>query len=137
MHVSVPLATLPGMTLSIGMVTVDSTDPRPLAQWWARQTGGKVIDEADGWFLEVVPPHEGKGPVLGFQKVEDPTPGKNTIHLDASSADRAAEVSRLLADGASLVAEHTIPGYRWSVLADPQGNQFCLGEPDESATEIS
>ncbi|GAA1404216.1 VOC family protein [Oerskovia paurometabola] len=137
MHVSVPLATLPGMTLSIGMVTVDSTDPRPLAQWWARQTGGKVIDEADGWFLEVVPSQEGTGPVLGFQKVEDPTPGKNRIHLDASTADRAAEVARLLADGASLVAEHTIPGYRWSVLADPQGNQFCVGEADESATEIS
>ncbi|MHA7134165.1 VOC family protein [Oerskovia turbata] len=125
------------MTLSIGMVTVDSTDPRPLAQWWARQTGGRVIDEADGWFLEVVPAEGGTGPVLGFQKVEDPTPGKNRLHLDASTQDRAAEVARLLADGAGFVAEHTIPGYRWVVLTDPQGNQFCVGEPDESATTIS
>lgn len=137
LRMSVPLVSLPGMTLSIGMVTVDSTDPRPLAQWWARQTGGRVVDEADGWFLEVVPAQDGKGPVLGFQKVQDPTPGKNRLHLDASTTDRAAEVSRLLADGASLVAEHTIPGYRWSVLADPQGNQFCVGEADESATAIS
>lgn len=137
LRVSVPLASLPGMTLSIGMVTVDSTDPRPLAQWWARQTGGRLVDEADGWFLEVAPAGDGQGPVLGFQKVEDPTPGKNKIHLDLSAPDRAAEVERLVADGAGLVAEHTIPGYRWSVLTDPQGNQFCLGEPDETATEIS
>lgn len=50
-----PAGSVRGMALSIGMVTVDSTDPRPLAHWWARQLGGRVVDESDGWFLEVVP----------------------------------------------------------------------------------
>ncbi|MGO1335128.1 MAG: VOC family protein, partial [Cellulosimicrobium funkei] len=42
-----------------------------------------------------------------------------------------ADVAALVADGATLVGEHTIPGYRWAVLADPQGNQFCVGAPEE------
>ncbi len=127
---SVDVGSLPGMTLSIGMVTIDSNDPRPLAHWWARSLGGRVVDEADGWFLEVVPVEGGTGPVLGFQRVEDPTPGKNRVHLDLGTSDREADVAVLLAAGASFVAEHTIPGYRWSVLEDPQGNQFCVGAPD-------
>jgi predicted enzyme related to lactoylglutathione lyase len=134
--VSVGADSLPGMTLSIGMVTVDSTDPRTLAQWWARRLGGRVVDEAGGWFLEVVPAEGGTGPVLGFQRVEDPTPGKNRLHLDLGTSDREADVAALLADGATFVAEHTIPGYRWAVLADPQGNQFCVGAGDSSATTV-
>ncbi|MFC8923708.1 VOC family protein [Cellulosimicrobium sp. NPDC057127] len=125
------------MTLSIGMVTVDSTDPLPLAQWWARRLGGRVVDQSDGWFVEVVPPEGSTGPALAFQRVEDPTPGKNRLHLDLGSSDREADVAVLLHDGATLVGEHTSPGYRWSVLADPQGNQFCVGAPDDSATTLS
>ncbi len=134
--VSAPTGSVPGMALSIGMVTVDSTDPRPLAQWWARQLGGRVVDEADGWFLEVVPAEGVSAPVLGFQRVDDPTPGKNRLHLDLGTSDREADVAALVADGATLVAEHTIPGYRWAVLADPQGNQFCVGAPEEPATDV-
>ncbi|MET3975525.1 putative enzyme related to lactoylglutathione lyase [Cellulosimicrobium sp. 4261] len=125
-----------GMTLSIGMVTVDSTDPRPLAQWWARHLGGRVVDEADGWFLEVVPADGVTAPVLGFQRVEDPTPGKNRLHLDLGTSDRTADVAALVADGATVVGEHTMPGFGWTVLADPQGNQFCVGEPEASATTV-
>lgn len=124
------------MALSIGMVTVDSTDPRPLAQWWARQLGGRVVDESDGWFLEVMPADGVTAPVLGFQRVEDPTPGKNRLHLDLGTSDREADVAALLADGATFVAEHTMPGYRWAVLEDPQGNQFCVGAADGSATTL-
>ncbi|KON72154.1 hypothetical protein M768_16980 [Cellulosimicrobium cellulans F16] len=124
------------MALSIGMVTVDSTDPRPLAQWWARQLGGRVVDESDGWFLEVVPAEGVTAPVLGFQRVEDPTPGKNRLHLDLGTSDREADVAALVADGATFVAEHTMPGFRWAVLADPQGNQFCVGAADGSATTL-
>ncbi|KLN34617.1 glyoxalase [Cellulosimicrobium funkei] len=124
------------MALSIGMVTVDSTDPRPLAQWWARQLGGRVVDESDGWFLEVVPADGVSAPVLGFQRVEDPTPGKNRLHLDLGTSDREADVAALVADGATFVAEHTMPGFRWAVLADPQGNQFCVGAADGAATTL-
>lgn len=125
------------MTLRIGMVTVDSTDPRALAAWWARQTGGRLVDEADGWFCEVLAPEGSGSPRLGFQQVDAPTPGKNRLHLDLETADRPAEVERLVGDGATVVGEHTVPGYRWTVLTDPQGNQFCVGAPDAGATTIS
>lgn len=126
-----------GMTLTVGMVTVDTTDARALAMWWAEQVGGRLVDESDGWFLTVVPPEGQQGITLGFQKVDDPTPGKNRMHLDLQTTDRAAQVERLVSHGARLVAEHTIPGYRWSVLADPAGNLFDVGAPDETATELS
>jgi len=121
---SVGAASLAAMTLALEMVTFDSLDPRALAAWWARQVGGTVRDEADGWFLTV----EG-GPVrLGFQKVDDPTPGKNRQHLDLVAVDRGAEVDRLVADGATYVAAHDEGGFSWVVLADPDGNQFCVAQ---------
>lgn len=112
------------MSVSIGMITVDTTDAASLAQWWAEQTGGEVVEENDGWFVVVQLPQD--GPRLAFQRVEDPTPGKNRIHLDVVTDDLDAEVTRLLAAGASHVADQEMPGFRWIVLADPDGNQFCV-----------
>ncbi len=55
------------------------------------------------------------------------TPGKNRLHLDLAGPDRQAEVERLVAAGANLVAEHSLDGgFTWTVLADPDGNQFCV-----------
>ena len=118
-------------TLSVAMITVDSTDPLPLAAWWAAQVGGRIVAENEGWFVVVAAP---SGPALGFQKVDQPTAGKNRMHLDLSSADRAATVVALLAAGATLVAEHELEGFAWTTLADPDGNQFCVsGRPGDSA----
>ncbi|GAA2382949.1 hypothetical protein GCM10009855_23890 [Gordonia cholesterolivorans] len=66
-------------------------------------------------------------PMIAFQKVADPTPGKNRIHLDLRADDRTAEVERLIAAGATLVAERSMgDGFAWTTLADPDGNQFCV-----------
>jgi predicted enzyme related to lactoylglutathione lyase len=113
-------------TMSVGMITFDTTDASALAAWWARHTGGTVHDDNGGWFVTV----SSDGPTLAFQKIEDPTPGKNRIHLDLHVPDRAATAQGLLADGATLVAEREMPGFCWTVLADPDGNQFCLAQED-------
>ncbi|WP_240675316.1 VOC family protein [Cellulomonas endophytica] len=120
----------PAAGLSLGMVTVDSADPVPLARWWAGVTGGTVRDEHGGAFVMVVPGRRAALPVLGFQRVDDPTPGKNRVHLDLGADDRLGWSRRLQEAGATLVGEHALPGFTWSVLADPQGNQFCLSQPD-------
>ena len=112
------------MALTVGMITFDTRDAVALATWWARQLGGTVRDESDGWFV-VVTDVRGVGQVA-FQRIEDPTPGKNRVHLDLGSDDPATEVERLLGDGASLVARHDEHGFSWTVLADPEGNQFCV-----------
>lgn len=115
------------MTMTVAMVTFDARDARSLAGWWARQTGGEVVADHDGWFL-MVSPGPGGGPTLGFQQVSEPTPGKNRVHLDLGAADRELEVERLLGEGALEVARHETPSFTWVVLADPEGNQFCVSQ---------
>ncbi|MCL2089991.1 MAG: VOC family protein [Micrococcales bacterium] len=118
------------MSISVGMVTFDTTDAPALAAWWAEQTGGAVVDDMAPFFVMVTTP---TGVDLGFQKVPDPTPGKNKLHLDCGSADPAAEVDRLVAAGATFVAVHDeIPDFTWTVLADPDGNQFCVAALPEA-----
>ncbi|MFJ6672467.1 VOC family protein [Actinosynnema sp. NPDC091369] len=116
------------MTLTIGMITIDTADPRRLAAFWAEALGTTVRHDW-GEFLVLAPP-AGGGPQLGLQRVDDPTPGKNRVHFDAHVPDRATEVARLVALGATEVGEHTVPGLTWTVLADPDGNQFCVGQSD-------
>ncbi|UJP39388.1 VOC family protein [Cellulomonas palmilytica] len=114
------------MALTVEMVTFDTTDAVALATWWARQLGGEVRDEADGWFVVAV---DVTGVArVGFQKVDAVTPGKNRVHLDLSAQDARAEVDRLVADGATYVDTHTEGGFTWTVLADPDGNQFCVSQ---------
>ncbi|MCL3860604.1 VOC family protein [Actinotalea sp. K2] len=115
------------MTLGVAMVTFDARDARSLAGWWARQVGGEVLVDDDAEFV-VVDPGPAGGPRLAFQRVAEPTVGKNRIHLDLETGDRELEVERLLGDGALEVARHETAGFGWVVLADPEGNQFCVSQ---------
>lgn len=116
------------MALTIAMVTLDSTDPKPLAEWWAKQTGAEVIMDMDGWFQVVA---GADLPVrLGFQKVDEVSPGKNKLHLDLASDDPDAEVERFVAAGATLLGERGQDAFTWTTLADPQGNEFCISAAD-------
>jgi predicted enzyme related to lactoylglutathione lyase len=118
------------MTLKLEMITVDTTDPEPLAAWWAEQTGTEVVKRFDDWFVMVA--GAGLPVTLAFQKVPDPTPGKNKMHLDLATADLDAEVERLVAAGATLVGDRGDEHFRWVTLADPQGNQFCVAAHPET-----
>ena len=112
--------------LRVEMVTIDCRDPGALAQWWARQVGGRVLEGFEGDDYIVVAVKD--GPRLGFQHVPEPTPGKNRVHLDLTAPGRELEVERLLAEGALEVARHEVGGFVWVVLADPEGNQFCVSQ---------
>ena len=119
------------MTLSLGMITIDTTDATRLAGWWAEQTGSRVVQDYGGGHLILA--GGGLPALLAFQQVDDPTPGKNKVHLDLSADDRDAEVERLLAVGATLVGRRGDENFTWVTLADPDGNQFCVAEAQESA----
>jgi predicted enzyme related to lactoylglutathione lyase len=112
------------MALNIEMVTIDCTDPDALAAWWADAVGGEITPFAPGEFVMLA---RADGPNVGFQRVDDPTPGKNKVHLDFHAADREAEVARLIAAGAKEAGRHDFgPEFEWVVLEDPEGNAFCI-----------
>lgn len=112
------------MALKVEMVTFDCSDPAKLAGWWAEQFDGTTRELLPGEFVVVA---RTDGPRLGFQKVPDPAPGKNRVHLDFTTKDLDAEVLRLVAAGASEVGRHQVgESFRWVVLADPEDNAFCV-----------
>ncbi|WP_166906536.1 VOC family protein [Mycobacterium sp. DL440] len=112
------------MALSVEMITVDCIDPDALAQWWAQAVNGTVNAVVPGEFVLV---DLSNGPNLGFQHVDDPTPGKNRVHVDFHAADMEAEVARLVGLGATETGRHSFgPEFNWVVLADPEGNAFCI-----------
>jgi hypothetical protein len=121
------------MTLSVDMITCDSTDPVPLATWWAEQVGGELVDPYGGEYLIL----SGGAVRLAFQKVDDPSPGKNRLHLDLSAPDLDAEVERLLSAGAGLVERRGDDSFRWVTLTDPDGNEFCVAGRAEVAQALS
>jgi predicted enzyme related to lactoylglutathione lyase len=112
------------MALKVENITIDSTDPDTLASWWAQAVGGEVNAVAPGEFVIVARPD---GPGMAFQRVDDPTHGKNRVHVDFSAADLEAEVKRLIDLGAAETGRHSFgEEFRWVVLADPDGNAFCV-----------
>ena len=69
-------------------------------------------------------------PAWLFVQVPEAKAAKNRLHLDFSTADRGAQVARLVALGARPLGEHEEEGERWTVLADPEGNEFCVAAVD-------
>jgi predicted enzyme related to lactoylglutathione lyase len=114
------------MAMTMEMVTIDCPEPRRLATFWAAALDPTVAADYDGEYL-ILAGKDGR-PMVGLQKVPEGKSGKNRVHLDFSTDDRAAEVSRLLGLGATQIAEHSMPGLGWTVLTDPEGNEFCVGE---------
>lgn len=108
----------------IAAVTIDCEDPQRLAGFWAQVLGVAVTGDY-GQYVFLESGGEGK-PTLAFQQVPDPTPGKNRVHVDLRADDRPAEVARLTDLGATYLTEQEMGGFAWTVLADPEGNQFCV-----------
>jgi catechol 2,3-dioxygenase-like lactoylglutathione lyase family enzyme len=112
-------------------VTYDCADPYRLARFWAEVTGYREyaddpnLPEQDEALLQAP---DGR-PNLLFVRVPEAKAVKNRVHFDLMPTDRGRdeEVSRLLALGATEVADHRRPdGSGWVTLADPEGNEFCV-----------
>jgi predicted enzyme related to lactoylglutathione lyase len=116
-----------GMKLNMGGITIDSHDPRALAEFWTKALDLEVVLDADGFFLQLSSRTRPEQPYLGLQKVPEDRAGKNRVHIDFSTEDREGEVDRLVSLGATNVETHDVPGLTWTVLRDPEGNEFCVG----------
>ena len=120
------------MSLRQTEVVIDCADHDIVIGFWAEALGGWQRREVNAQFVALTPPAEGPsddgpGPLpLLFQKVPEGKVVKNRVHLDFRSDDRSAEVVRLVAIGASVRAEHCLGNFCWTVMADPEGNEFCV-----------
>jgi predicted enzyme related to lactoylglutathione lyase len=113
------------MALTARMVTIDCADPVGLAKFWAEAAGYELRWQHEDEFM-VLGPAWGEGVAIGLQRVAEPRPGKNRVHVDWAADDRTAEVARLVRLGATVIDEHAVTGLGWTVLADPEGNEFCV-----------
>lgn len=117
------------MPLRIQSLCVDAADPSRLAAFWQDALGWRRTFEEEGQVV-LEPPtgsaEDGVVPDLLFLKVPDDKAGKNRLHLDLRPADQAAEVARLQALGAKQVDIGQDPQSTWVVMADPEGNEFCV-----------
>lgn len=111
--------------LAVTMVTIDCGDPQALADFWTQALRTEIVADMEGYLVL------GGSPALALQQVENPTPGKNRLHLDLSGGERTAEVARLVELGAEVVRNHDVEGFAWTVLQDPAGNEFCVSDPHE------
>jgi hypothetical protein len=108
---------------------IDSTDPGPIGHWWAELLGWRVThEEEDELVLE--PPRgsvaDGVSPDILFLRVPEPKTEKVRLHIDLRPDDQAAEVARAEAMGATRVDVGQGADVTWVVLADPDGNEFCI-----------
>jgi Glyoxalase-like domain len=123
------------MTSKFNELAIDCADPGVLARFWCSVLDYEVHDEDDGIVTIGWPGMpEGKDhrgpvpPMLTFVRVPEGKTVKNRLHLDVSPADReqGEEVHRLLGLGAPHADVGQGPGVSWVVLADPEGNEFCV-----------
>ncbi|MCM0678207.1 VOC family protein [Micromonospora phytophila] len=111
-------------------ISFDCHDPYALSGFWSEVLGyARHADDAPGDPEVAVLPPGGALPNLFFQEVPEARTVKNRVHicLEPSGRTRDAEVERVLGLGATLVADHRrADGTGWAVLADPEGNEFCV-----------
>jgi predicted enzyme related to lactoylglutathione lyase len=119
-------------------VVMDCNDADKLSEFWAAALGYERRPRVEQ-FVALVPPAEesGAGTPMILQEVPEPKSGKNRVHVDLHVADLEAEVRRLEGLGAtrrSLEPVHLAahPEVRWVVMADPEGNEFCVA-PEPSS----
>ncbi|RCG32140.1 VOC family protein [Sphaerisporangium album] len=105
-------------------VAFDCAVPVKLARFWSEVTG-QPVDDYDSFYATVTLPND---TVLYFARVPEPKTVKNRVHLCLRpDVPRDVEVERLIGIGARLVSDRRKPnGQGWVVLADPEGNEFCV-----------
>ncbi len=122
------------MPLRLHHIVIDARDLPGLARFWTQALGWKVLSEREH---EIVIGADDHAPVgICFMPVTDPKTVKNRVHLDltTSAEDRAQEIDRLLALGARPADIGQTGEESWTVLADPEGNEFCVVRPKETLT---
>ena len=105
-------------------IAVDCTDAERLGQFWVDLLGGSIEIDQDGDAIVRAP----GVPRLDFLQVPEGKTGKNRLHLDLAVSDMNDATRQAISLGATR-ADDVYDGERWTVLRDPEGNEFCLLPP--------
>ena len=118
------------------VVVIDCGDLDRSARFWTSVLGYTREGPSGQTYLTLLPA-TGQGTEILLQRVPEAKNGKNRLHLDLRTADLGAEVGRVLALGAVQLTSTPVTegGWRWHVLADPDGNEFCILQPPKAYWE--
>jgi Glyoxalase-like domain len=125
------------MTVTVACVAFDCSDALTVGRFWSAAVGRPLDPGATSEFASIgfhgrrsregwAPVERDAEPTWLFAQVPEPKRAKNRVHLDVVAADPEAEIARLVELGATRVADRDEYGYSWTLLADPEGNEFDL-----------
>jgi predicted enzyme related to lactoylglutathione lyase len=130
------------MPATIKSITFDCARPAPLARFWAAVLGYEVraygddelarlramgVDDVEDDPSVAIDPVDGSGPTMFFTKVPEPKAAKNRVHLDLQPGRTMEDEVRRITDlGATVVRTFAEEERRWTVMTDPEGNEFCV-----------
>ena len=120
-------------------ITIDSSDPYELARFWAAVLDGELADDDHPGDPEALVQYPAEGPNVLFVRVPEAKAVKNRVHLDITPVGRGRddEVERLVGLGAAVIDDRRKPdGWGWVVLADPEGNEFCVELNEEERASL-
>jgi hypothetical protein len=116
------------MTARVGNITFDCDDVLKMAAFWSAVLGRPVDEGSSPAFASIGGADPARQePAWYFAKVPEPKGAKNRVHLDLVDPDPSA-IDELVRLGAIVTAEQELPGggHRWTVMLDPEGNEFCI-----------
>ena len=124
------------MSVRLHHIVIDSHELPGLARFWTQTLGLKILSEREREHEIVIGTDENAPIGICFMPVTDPKRVENRVHLDltSSATDRDQEIDRLLALGTRRVDIGQTGAESWTVLADPEGNEFCVVRPRETLT---
>jgi len=125
------------MAITIASVTLDCADALTVARFWSAALERPLDPKASSDFAAIgfagrrdtagcgLVAHDGESTWM-FVRVPEPKTAKNRIHLDVMTTDPEHEIDRLVGLGATRARDMEEYGYMWTVMADPEGNEFCV-----------
>ena len=114
------------MAARLGNIAFDCDDVQKLAAFWSAVLG-RPLDKGSSEFFASIGGTDGerREPAWYFNKVREPKQAKNRVHVDLVNPDRNA-VKELVRLGATVIGKHRMSGHGWTVMHDPEGNEFCI-----------
>jgi Glyoxalase-like domain len=117
------------MSIDLASITFDCDDALAVATFWSAALDAPLDPDGSADFASIgVSGSASLTPSWMFSRVPEGKTAKNRMHVDLTAADRRAEVDRLIGLGAKPLRDVEEWGHSWTVLQDPEGNEFCVAQ---------